>query len=68
MCRIRETRFDAYLIKLLKGEAGDRSGLVYGMGHAIYTLSDPRATILKNMAKQLSVSKDQVEESSLMIT
>jgi citrate synthase len=53
---------DAYLIKLLKGEAGDRSGLVYGMGHAIYTLSDPRATILKNMAKQLSVSKDQVEE------
>ncbi len=53
---------DAYLIKLLKGEAGDRSGLIYGMGHAIYTLSDPRATILKKMAKQLSVSKDQVEE------
>ena len=32
----------AYLAKILRKEAGDKSGLIYGMGHAIYTLSDPR--------------------------
>ena len=43
-----------YLIKLLKKEAFDRSGLVYGMGHAVYTLSDPRAVLLKKEAKKLA--------------
>ncbi len=43
-----------YIAKLLKKEAGDRTGLIYGMGHAVYTLSDPRAVLLKNQAKKLA--------------
>ncbi|NLA77560.1 MAG: citrate synthase, partial [Clostridiales bacterium] len=39
-----------YLIKLINKEAGDRSGLIYGMGHAVYTLSDPRQKVLKEEA------------------
>ncbi len=50
-------KLDDYLIKILKKEAYDKTGLVYGMGHAIYTLSDPRATVLKKMAKKLAESK-----------
>ena len=38
----------------MKKEAGDGSGLIYGMGHAVYTLSDPRAVILKRSAKKLA--------------
>ena len=40
-----------YIAKLIRKEAGDRSGLVYGMGHAIYTMSDPRAELLKEAAR-----------------
>ena len=47
----------AYLEKLLRRQAGDRSGLIYGMGHAIYTLSDPRAVILKSKAAALAREK-----------
>lgn len=46
-----------YLVKILKGEAGDGSGLIYGMGHAVYTKSDPRALILKSSAKKLAYEK-----------
>ena len=53
---------DDYLVKILKGEANDRSGLVYGMGHAIYTKSDPRAKILKSMAKKLAEDKDLLDD------
>mgnify|MGYP002231047516 CR=1 FL=1 len=42
---------EAYLEKILRGEAADGSGLIYGMGHAIYTLSDPRAVILRARPK-----------------
>lgn len=42
----------AYLQKLLNREAGDRSGKIYGVGHAVYTLSDPRATILRQAAEE----------------
>lgn len=51
-----------YLIKVLKGEANDKSGLVYGMGHAIYTLSDPRAVILKSLARDLAKAKGQEDD------
>jgi citrate synthase len=51
-----------YLIKVLKGEANDKSGLVYGMGHAIYTLSDPRAEILKGLARELAKAKGQEDD------
>lgn len=46
-----------YLVKILNKQAGDGSGLVYGMGHAVYTLSDPRAVILKNSARKLACEK-----------
>ena len=55
-------KLDDYLVKLLKKEAGDRTGLIYGMGHAIYTLSDPRAKLLKEMAKKLAESKGLLED------
>ena len=42
------------LAKILRKEAGDGSGLIYGMGHAVYTLSDPRAVILKDSARKLA--------------
>lgn len=54
-----------YLVKLLRKQANDKTGLVYGMGHAIYTKSDPRAKILKGMAKQLAASKDLVDDFML---
>lgn len=38
-----EKEVEKYLLRILKGEAFDRSGLIYGLGHAVYTLSDPRA-------------------------
>ena len=43
-----------YLVKILNKEAGDGSGLIYGMGHAVYTKSDPRAVILKSNARKLA--------------
>ena len=55
-------KLDDYLVKLLRKQAGDRSGLVYGMGHAIYILSDPRAKVLKSMAKKLADSKNLVDD------
>ena len=56
----------AYLGKLLRKEAGDRSGLIYGMGHAIYTLSDPRAVLLKRFARKLAETKGMVEQFDLL--
>lgn len=56
---------EEYLIKILKGEANDGTGLIYGLGHAIYTLSDPRAVLLKKMAKRLAESKGLQEAFSL---
>ncbi len=46
-----------YLIKIMNKEAGDGTGLIYGMGHAVYTKSDPRAVILKERAKKLAYEK-----------
>ena len=56
-----------YLKKIATKEAGDRSGLIYGMGHAIYTISDPREVLLKAKAKKLAKEKGQgfVEELAL---
>lgn len=47
----------AFIGKLIQKKAGDRSGLIYGMGHAVYTLSDPRAVILKKYAYDLAEKK-----------
>ena len=46
-----------YLVKIINKEAGDGSGLIYGMGHAVYTKSDPRAVILKENARKLAYEK-----------
>ncbi len=56
----------AYLTKILHGEAGDGSGLIYGLGHAIYTLSDPRAVMLKRSARQLAAKTKYAEEFELL--
>jgi citrate synthase len=56
----------AYLEKIIKKEAGDGSGLIYGMGHAIYTLSDPRAVLLKKNAQRLAEEKDLLDEFLLI--
>ena len=53
---------DNYLIRVLKKQANDKSGLIYGMGHAIYTKSDPRAAVLKGMAKKLAEKLNLVDE------
>ncbi len=55
-----------YLKKILQKRAGDGSGLIYGMGHAIYTLSDPRAIILKEKAYEFSKGTDFEERFNLI--
>ena len=57
-----ESEIEAYLLKILNKEAFDGSGLIYGMGHAVYTLSDPREVILKTFAKRLALEKDLSKE------
>ena len=54
-----------YLIKIINKEAFDHTGLIDGMGHAVYTLSDPRAVILKEYAKSLSIEKGREDEFEL---
>lgn len=54
-----------YVEKIINKEAFDRTGLVYGMGHAVYTLSDPRAVILKEYARSLSIEKGREDEFEL---
>lgn len=56
---------DRFIRAIFRGEAGDGSGLLYGFGHAVYTLSDPRATVLKGMAKKLAEDKGLMEEFEL---
>ncbi len=60
-----ESAVKEYLIKLLNKEAFDKAGLIYGMGHAVYSLSDPRADILRTYAKKLSEEKGMQEEFAL---
>ena len=55
-----------YLHKIVRKEANDGSGLIYGMGHAVYTLSDPRAVLLKQNAKELATEKGLLPEWQLL--
>lgn len=57
-----DAEIDAYLTRMLNKEAYDGSGLIYGLGHAVYTLSDPRAVNLKRMAGELAREKGRTEE------
>ena len=60
-----EDELEAYLEKIINCEVGDKSGLIYGMGHAIYTISDPRAVILKTKARALAKEKGFEEKFAL---
>ena len=55
----------SYLKKLVPKDAVDRIGLIYGMGHAVYSKSDPRAEIFKRFVRQLSEEKGRMEEFAL---
>lgn len=59
-------QIDDYLLKLLRKEAYDRTGLIYGIGHAVYTISDPRALLLKEMARDLAIEKGRLDEFEFM--
>ena len=54
-----------YLTKLLHKEAFDKAGLIYGMGHAVYSISDPRAKLFRSAVKKLSVEKHRQDEFEL---
>ncbi|WP_282036983.1 citrate synthase [Saccharicrinis aurantiacus] len=54
-----------YLLKMLNKQAFDKTGKIYGIGHAIYTLSDPRAVLLKEKARELAAEKDRMDEFKL---
>ena len=56
-----------YLTKIAKKEAGDGTGLIYGMGHAIYTISDPREVLLKAKAKKLAKEKGEEFQKELAL-
>lgn len=60
-----EDEVSAYLLKLLHGEAFDKSGLIYGVGHAIYSKSDPRAEVLKSFVGKLAHEKGLDDEYGL---
>lgn len=60
-----ETQIADYLLKLLKKEAFDRAGLIYGIGHAVYSTSDPRTTILRGQVERLAAEKGMAEEMAL---
>lgn len=55
-----------YLVKMLDGEAGDRSGKIYGLGHAVYTISDPRAVLLKKYARTMAEEKGRGEDFRIL--
>lgn len=61
-----DSQIEDFVRKIIRKELGDGSGLVYGMGHAVYTLSDPRAKILKAHAKSLAEKKGFGEEFAIL--
>ncbi|MDD3173995.1 MAG: citrate/2-methylcitrate synthase [Herbinix sp.] len=60
-----EEEVSSYLSDLLNKKAFDKSGLIYGMGHAVYSISDPRANVLKQYVKSLSEEKGMLKEFKL---
>ena len=62
----KDSELRDYLLKILAREANDGSGLIYGLGHAVYTRSDPRSTVIKETARKLAKVKG-MEEGLAMI-
>jgi citrate synthase len=60
-----EEEVASYLGKIIRKEAFDRRGLIYGLGHAVYTLSDPRAVLLQQKARDLAAAKGRSDECDL---
>lgn len=60
-----EEEVKAHLLKILNKKANDLTGKIYGIGHAVYTISDPRAAILKTKARELAIEKGRLEEFEL---
>lgn len=60
-----EEELEAYLAKILRKEAFDKAGLIYGMGHAVYTDSDPREKVLKDCTRKLAEEKNRMKEFNL---
>jgi len=60
-----ERQIEDYLLKILNKEAFDRSGLIYGIGHAVYSVSDPRALILQDHVERLAAEKGLMDEMRL---
>ena len=60
-----EDKVKDYLARMLNKEVFDKSGLIYGMGHAVYSISDPRATIFKNFVERLALDKGRKEDFKL---
>ncbi|MGF7186818.1 citrate synthase [Desulfitispora alkaliphila] len=63
-----EKAVEDYLVKIIRKEAFDKTGLIYGMGHAVYTLSDPRAVLMKDKAHELAEEKNMQLEFGLYNT
>ena len=61
-----QDEIDAYLNKMLNKEAYNKSGLIYGIGHAVYTISDPRALLLKELARDLAKEKNRTDEMTFL--
>ena len=61
-----EKEIAKWLRRIVKGEVFDKSGLVYGIGHAVYTKSDPRTVLLKEMARELAIEKGRLPEFEFM--
>jgi citrate synthase len=60
-----EEEVKQHLLKILNKKANDFSGKIYGIGHAVYTISDPRASILKSKARELAIEKGRLDEFEL---
>ncbi len=60
-----DEEIESFLTRILHKETGDGSGLIYGMGHAVYTLSDPRAVLLKKFARKMAEKKGYLAEFEL---
>lgn len=57
-----QAEVEEYLLKILNKQAFDKTGKIYGIGHAVYTISDPRAALLKEKARELAIEKNRLEE------
>ncbi|MEI6764938.1 MAG: citrate synthase [Bacteroidota bacterium] len=60
-----ENEVREYIIKILNKKVNDFSGKIYGIGHAVYTISDPRAIVLRERARDLAVEKGKIDEFEL---